>query len=53
MFADEFQSDVERFGFDPARLGGEAGDTFDEAGETGADGVVDVERDEEAHKGRC
>jgi hypothetical protein len=40
---------VKRFRLDPARVGREAADTFDKASKSVADGVGDVECDEEAH----
>jgi hypothetical protein len=50
LLTDEFQSHVKRLRFDPASVGGEVADSVHEAGDAFADGVVDVESEEEAHK---
>jgi hypothetical protein len=48
-FADEFQRDMQGFGFDPARIRSEALYALDKRCETLANWVVDVEGYEKAH----
>jgi len=49
LLAYEFQRDMQRFRTDPARVRGEPAHTFHEALNALADGIVDVEGNENAH----
>lgn len=51
LLTDEFQGHVQRFGFDPPRLGREAFHAFGETGDPFADGIVKVKSYEKAHTG--
>ena len=48
-FAEKLQSDVKGFGSDPADVGSEAAHLVAEGGDAMANGLVNVEGDEEAH----
>ena len=52
FLANEFQSDVQRFRTDPAGIGREAAHAFHEALNALADGVVNVEGNEDSHNRR-
>ena len=52
LLANEFQSDVKRLRTDPARIRREPAHTFHEALNALADGVVDVEGNEDSHKSK-
>ncbi len=50
LLADEFQRDVQGFRLGPAGVGCKSGDAFHESCDAVADGVGNVESDEEAHE---